>query len=190
MCYAGFLCVFLFCSCRGEDSPICTLEGGIQSLQDLRRRRFAERRATRLSSLREGCGLLSHSKAEFVLRGTRRRYCFELGRPSHLLALGLEGCESRAYIGAVESSDDRVTTNPVAIGDIFGGFCTDLCGAEADFGEPICGQCLDGLELPLISQVDGESLEAPLGLEELRVSLGSLRGGRLPGLDGLPPSYI
>ncbi len=32
--------------------------------------------------------------------------------------------------------------------------------------------------------MDKESLEAPLSLEELRVSLGSLRKGKSPGLDG------
>ncbi len=30
-------------------------------------------------------------------------------RPSHLLALRLKGCESKAYISAIKSSDDQVT---------------------------------------------------------------------------------
>ncbi len=53
--------------------------------------------------------------------------------------------------------------------------------------EPICKQYLDKLELPRISQMDKESLEAPLSLEELHVSLKSLQKGKSPGLDGLPP---
>ncbi len=52
--------------------------------------------------------------------------------------------------------------------------------------EPICKH-LDKLELPRISQIDKESLEAPLSLEELHVSLKSLQKGKSPGLDGLPP---
>ncbi len=43
------------------------------------------------------------------------------------------------------------------------------------------------MELPQISQTDKESLEAPLSLEELHVSLKSLQKGKSPGLDGLPP---
>ncbi len=35
--------------------------------------------------------------------------------------------------------------------------------------------------------MDKESLEAPLSLEELHVSLKSLQKGKSPGLDGLPP---
>ncbi len=99
----------------------------------------------------------------------------------------MKECESKAYISAIKSSDDQVTTNPVAINDIFKGFYTNLYKAETDFDEPICKQYLDKLELPQISQMDKESLEAPLSLEELHVSLKSLQKGKSPGLDGLPP---
>ncbi len=50
------------------------------------------------------------------------------------------------------------------------GFCisfsSTLAKAETDFDEPICKQYFDKLELPRISQMDKESLEAPLSLEE------------------------
>ncbi len=123
----------------------------------------------------------------FILHRTRQKYYFESERPSHLLALRLKECESKAYISAIKSSDDQVTTNPVAINDIFKGFYTNLYKAETDFDEPICKEYLDKLELPRISQMDKESLEAPLSLEELHVSLKSLQKGKSPGLDGLPP---
>ncbi len=55
--------------------------------------------------------------------------------PSHLLALRLKDCESKAYISAIKSSDDQVTRNPVAINDIFKGFYTNLYKAETDFDE-------------------------------------------------------
>ncbi len=148
---------------------------------------LSEQQATQLSSLKEEYDLLSHSKAEFILHRTRQKYYFESERPSHLLALRLKECESKAYISAIKSSDDQVTTNPVTINDIFKGFYTNLYKAETDFDEPICKQYLDKLELPRISQIDKESLEAPLSLEELHVSLKSLQKGKSPGLDGLPP---
>ncbi len=99
----------------------------------------------------------------------------------------MKECESKSYISAIKSSDDQITTNPVAINDIFKGFYTNLYKAETDFDEPICKQYLDKLELPRISQMDKESLEAPLSLEELHISLKSLQKGKSPGLDGLPP---
>ncbi len=46
---------------------------------------------------------------------------------------------------------------------------------------------LDKLKLPRLSQIDKESLEAPLSLEELHVVLKILQKGKSPGLDGLPP---
>ncbi len=76
--------------------------------------------------LKEEYDLLSHSKAEFILHRTRQKYYFESERPSHLLALRLKECESKAYISAIKSSDDQVTTNPVAINDIFKVF-TQIC---------------------------------------------------------------
>ncbi len=183
----GFCVSFSSALAGARAHQFTQLESGIQSLQGLQGRHFAERRAARLSSLKEECDLLSHSKAEFILHRTRQKYCFESERPGHLLALRLKECESKAYISAIKSSDDQVTTNPVAINDIFKGFYTNLYKAETDFDEPICKQYLDKLELPQISQTYKESLEAPLSLEELHVSLKSLQKGKSPGLDGLPP---
>ncbi len=38
--------------------------------------------------------------------------------------------------------------------------------------------------------MDKESLDAPLSMKELHVSLKSLQKGKSPGLDGLPLNYI
>ncbi len=129
-----------------------------------------------------------HTQRRNILH--RTKYYFESERPSHLLARRLKECESKAYISAIKSSDDQVTTNPVAINDIFKCFYTNLYKAEIDFDEPICKQYLDKLELPRISQIDKESLEAPLSLEELHVFLKCLQKVKSPGLDGLPLNYI
>ncbi len=88
--------------------------------------------------------------------------------------------------GAAAASERAAIFLP-PINDIFKGFYTNLFKAETDFHEPICKQYLDNLELHRISQMDKESLEAPLSLEELHVSLKSLQTGKSPGLDGLPP---
>ncbi len=102
------------------------IQNSIQSLQNLQHFFFTEQQATQLSSLKEEYDLLSHSKAEFILHRTRQKYYFESERPSHLLALRLKECDSKAYISAIKSSDDQVTTNPVAINEIFKGFYTNL----------------------------------------------------------------
>ncbi len=126
MCYTRFLYIFLFYSRQARTHQFTQLENKIQSLQNLQKQHFTEQQATQLSSLKEEYDLLSHSKAEFILHRTRQKYYFESERPSHLLALRLKECESKAYISAIKSSDDQVTTNPVAINDIFKGF-TQIC---------------------------------------------------------------
>ncbi len=181
----GFCISFSSTLAKVKTHQFTQLENKIQSLQNLQEP--TEQQATQLSSLKEDYDLLSHSKAEFILHRTRQKYYFESERPSQLLALRLKECKSKAYISAIKSSDDQVTTNPVAINEIFKGFYTNLYKAETDFDEPICKQYLDKLELPRISQMDKESLEAPLSLEELHVSLKSLQKGKSPCLYSLPP---
>ncbi len=156
----GFCISFSSTLAKAKTHQFTQLENKIQSLQNLQKLNFTEQQATQLSSLKEEYDLLSHSKVEFILHRTRQKYYFESERPSHLLALRLKECESKAYISAIKSSDDQVTTNPVTINDIFTGFYTNLYKAKTDFDEPICKQYLDKLELPRLSQIDKESLEA------------------------------
>ncbi len=78
----------------------------------------------------------------------------------------------------------------MAINDIFKGFYTNLYKAETDFDEPICKQYLDKLELPRISQMDKESLEAPLSLEELHVLFKKPSKGQIAGSRWSPPWII
>ncbi len=85
-----------------------------------------------------------------ILHRARQKYYFESERPSHLLALRLKECESKAYISAIKSSDDQVTTNPVTINDIFKGFYTNLYKTETDFDEPICKHTA---KFPVLSRV-------------------------------------
>ncbi len=101
--------VYLFSStlAKARTHQFTQLENKIQSLQNLQKQHFTEQQATQLSSLKEEYDLLSHSKAEFILHRTRQKYYFESERPSHLLALRLKECESKAYISAIKSSDDQ-----------------------------------------------------------------------------------
>ncbi len=183
----GFCISFSSTLAKEKTHQFTQLENKIQSLQNLQKQHFTEQQATQLSSLKEEYDLLSHSKAEFILHRTRQKYYFESERPSHLLALRLKECESKAYISAIKSSDDQDTTNPVEINDIFKGFYTNLYKAETDFDEPICKQYLHKLELPRISHIDKESLEAPLSLEELHVSLKKPPKGQIAGSRWSPP---
>ncbi len=111
----GFCISFSSTLTKAKTHQFTQLENKIQTLQNLQKQHFTEQQATQLSSLKEEYDLLSHSKAEFILHRTRQKYYFESERPSHLLALRLKECESKAYISTIKSSDDQVTTNPVAI---------------------------------------------------------------------------
>ncbi len=122
----GFCISFSSTLAKAKTHQFTQLENKIQSLQNLQKQHFTEQQATQLSSLKEEHDLLSHSKAEFILHRTRQKYYFESARPSHLLALRLKECESKAYISAIKSSDDQVTMNPVAINEIFKVF-TQIC---------------------------------------------------------------
>ncbi len=96
----GFCISFSSTLAKAKTHQFTQLENKIQSLQILQKQHFTEQQATQLSSLKEEYDLLSHSKAEFILHGTRQKYYFESERPNHLLALRLKECESKAYISA------------------------------------------------------------------------------------------
>ncbi len=97
----GFYISFSSTLAKARTHQFTQLENKIQSLQNLQKQHFTEQQATQLSSLKEEYDLLSHSKAEFILHRTRQKYYFESERPSHLLALRLKECESKAYISAI-----------------------------------------------------------------------------------------
>ncbi len=108
----GFCISFSSTLAKAKTHQFTQLENKIQSLQNLQKQRFTEQQATQLSSLKEEYDLLTHSKAEFILHRTRQKYYFE---SESVLALRLKECESKPYISAIKSSDQQVTTNPVAI---------------------------------------------------------------------------
>ncbi len=146
MCYIRGLCIsFSSTLAKAKTHQFTQLENKIQSLQNLQKQHFTEQQATRLSSSKEEYDLLSHSRGGIYLHRSENIILNQRDLVIYW-PLGLKKCESKAYISAIKSSDDQVTTNPVAINDIFKGFYTNLYKAEIDLDEPICKQYLDKLE--------------------------------------------
>ncbi len=108
----GFCISFSSTLAKAKTHQFTQLENKIQSLQNLQKQHFTEQQATQLSSLKEEYDLLSHSKAEFILHRTRQKYYFESERPSHLLALRLKECESKAYISTIKRMIHRMIRSP------------------------------------------------------------------------------
>lgn len=186
----GFCISFSSNLSKSKAHKISDLENKIESLQNLQKHSMSDDQSSLLASLKEEYNAIAISKSEFILHRTRQKYYFESERPSHLLALMLKDCETKAHISAIKTADGKITTNSKVINNTFSSFFESVYKSELDFNDLICGNFLDSLDLPKVSQVDQIDLEAPLQIEELLNALKCLNKGKSPGLDGLPPELF
>lgn len=96
---------------KSKARQISNLENKIESLQNLQKHSMSDDQSSMLASLKDEYNALAISKAEFILHRIRQRYYFESERPSHLLALMLKDCETKAHIPAIKAADGKITTN-------------------------------------------------------------------------------
>ncbi len=125
MCYTRFLYIFLFYLAKAKTHQFTQLENKIQSLQNLQKQHFTEQQATQLSSLKEEYDLLSHSKANLFYIGLGKNIISNQRDLVIYWPLGWKNASLR-HISAIKSSDDQVTTNPVAINEYLKVF-TQIC---------------------------------------------------------------
>uniref|UniRef100_A0A3B1KHZ5 Reverse transcriptase domain-containing protein n=1 Tax=Astyanax mexicanus TaxID=7994 RepID=A0A3B1KHZ5_ASTMX len=183
----GFCISFSSTLSKSQKQCLNDLENNIKSLETLQKQCYSEDRMVNLRSLKEQHKFLSIAKAEFILHRTRHKYYLDAERPSHLLALRLKECETKAYINGVLNSNDQLITDPPGISRVFKAFYSQLYKSEIAFDAAQCKTFLDELQLPVISQLDRDLLDAPIELDELHKAIKDLQKGKSPGLDGLPP---
>lgn len=163
------------------------LEQEIRSLEHQQTQSFSEEAAQNLLLLKKEYNSLSMSKAEFIIHRTKQNYYFHSDRTSHLLALRLKESESKANIDMLRSSDGKIVTDPRAINNTFKAFYSTLYSSEVVLDRHACKQFLENLNLPKLPEEDKNLLEEPLTLEELHSAAKSLKKGKSPGPDGIPP---
>ncbi len=96
----GFCISFSSTLAKTKALQITNLENRIESLENLQKHSFSDDQSTMLASLNDEYNTMALSKAELILHITRQKYYFESERPSHLLALMLKECETKAHIPA------------------------------------------------------------------------------------------
>lgn len=163
------------------------LEQEIRSLEHQQTQSFSEEAAQNLSLLKKEYNSLSMSKAEFIIHRTKQNYYFPSDRTSHLVALRLKETESKANIDMLRNSDGKIVTYPRAINNTFKAFYSTLYSSEVVIDRHICKTFLKNLNLPILPEEDRDLLEEPLWLEEFHNAAKSLKKGKSPGPDGIPP---
>ena len=124
-----------------------------------------------------------------MIQRSRRNYYFNGSRPSHLLALRLRNDERLAEIPLIKSSEGDVLTDPKQINNEFCKYYKDLYSSSSAIDKEGCKRFLNSITLPRLSEEDGHVLGAPLTLNEIEVALKSMKKGKSPGRDGIPPEF-
>ena len=125
--------------------------------------------------------------AEFLVHRTREKHYFEGSRPSRALSISLNASENFANIAAIRNLKDELIDDPKLISVIMAEHFSNLYRSEIPFNQKLTDEFLEHLLLPKLTALEAESLDAPITLEELRKSLGEMKKGASPGVDGIPP---
>lgn len=172
---------------KRKNKRINELEYLIKNLERQQSISFSEKLNYKLLALKVEYNSLSISKAEFTIHRTKQNYYFHSDRPSRLLAMKLKESESKASIDSIKTDEGETVTNPKAINDVFKLFYTTLYSSEVNFEKDTCFAFLNNLTLPTIPTSINNLLEEPITLNELYNATKSLRKGKSPGPDGIPP---
>lgn len=119
---------------------------------------------------------------------TRRTYYFNSPRPSHLLALRLRKDEKYSNITSI-SSASGLLTGPKDINTEFRNFFSNLYSSEITLDTVKSRDFLEKLNLPSLSQEEADHMGTPITLSELKEAVFSMKRGKSPGWDGIPPEF-
>lgn len=162
------------------------LEITLAQLESVRQNTQTDALLREISATRTELNSLLRQRAEFLIHRTRRNYYFNGSRPSHLLALRLKQHEKHSNIMVIQTPTATLS-EPCEINLAFKNFYFNLYSSEVTLNTDSCKNFFYNLELPTLSSQDAEKLSAPITLEELCKALISMKKGKSPGWDGIPP---
>lgn len=156
----------------------------------LPRERFSRSVQNALKSSRSKLNDLLRRKAEFIMHRVRQKYYYNGPRPSKLLAIQLRQSEARAIIDTTHSPTKGLVTNPREINNTFAEHFKELYQPKDSTDKVECHKFLHDIDLPQLTHSKSEQMSQPITLEELYAALKTVKKGKSPGPDGIPPELI
>lgn len=89
-------------------------------------------------------------------------------------------------IGALRASDGKITNSPDKIMMIPSSFYPDLYCSRQNYRDASLQEYLGRIELPTLSDMDRQQLDAPLTLEEFQTATGMFPNSKAPDEHGIP----
>lgn len=120
---------------------------------------------------------LLKQRSEFQLHRTRQRYYFHGTRHSHLLIYPPLNLKSLLFY-----------LIPLKSIQYFAAFYTDLYSSEIEHDKKKCEEFLKYVNLPHLSNIDSDAIDAQISLVELKEAVQEMQ--RAPVLDGLPLEFF
>lgn len=116
----------------------------------------------------------------------RQNYFGEGEKTGRMLALLVKCHTSPPAISSIRTTSGEITFEPTAVLEAFSTFYRDLYRSHQRSDRRDMDRFLEGVDLPVLSEVERREMESPLTLEELQRAVAELSGKKSPGPDGLP----
>lgn len=145
-----------------------------------------------IDSVRRELREIEEARARKIIFRAKSNWALYGERPSKYF-LNLEKRKNKANtLHSLITNNGTVLTKSEEILNEGRTFYSELYQDEEDFLLPMTEvqEQIAQLEIPRLSELDRDSMDAPFSEDELKKALGHLNTGKTPGSDGLPPEFF
>lgn len=132
---------------------------------------------------------LTTADAEQLLIHSRATYYEHGDKPSRLLAHQLKCQTASRIIPEIKDSSGKIISDPLLINDVES-FYSSLYKSESSLDTAEMTSFFQNVDIPTVDSSVANRLDAPLTLEEIKVSIRAMQNNKTPGLDGFPVEFF
>ena len=171
---------------RRQLKAILDLERIQSKLIEEQQSNFNRDKERQLAKTTSELNALITKRSEFLVHRAKQSDYLDGSKPSYLLASKIRYNEGLADIPSIINEAGTLVHDPSLINLEFQKFYKTLYTSDITNTEEL-EHFFIGLDLPHLSLIEAETLEAPITLNEIYDALKSMNAGKSPGLDGIPP---
>lgn len=134
--------------------------------------------------------LISTRHAEQIILKSRRLWYEHGEKASKILAHQLRQSEAARFISEIRTQDGHITNSPQKINERFQLFYSELYRSESLDSPELFNQFFESLDAPTLDPTFKDQLEILVSIEEIKIAIDSMQGGKSPGPDGFPVEFF
>lgn len=134
--------------------------------------------------------LISSLQAEQMTFKSRRLWYEHGERASKILAYQLGKSEATQFISEIRTKNGQITTNPQKMNESFQSFYSGLYHSESLHSPELFDNFFDIFVVPNLNLTSKEKFDACISIEEVKMAINSMQGGKSPGPNGFPVKFF